>query len=139
MDKAERTLAIIKPDAFKMGFAVVCEIVRRYQEVGLRVVDFHEIQMSRILTENLYREHIGKHYWPELLAFCLSGRMMALLLEGPHAVSLVRETNGPTYPAKAPKGTIRGDFGTDKGWPDNAVHGSASVEEAKREIALIFD
>ena len=94
--------------------------------------------MDKKLVETFYGEHIGKSFWEKLRAFSMSGPMIALLLEGENAVEVVRKINGPTNPAEAPEGTIRGDYGTGVKEPTNAVHGSATAKDALREINLLF-
>jgi nucleoside-diphosphate kinase len=132
---AERTLALIKPDAVRRGLAG--EILRRFEQRGLEVRDAKLITVDRALAEQHYAEHAEKPFFGELVEFITSGPTMALVLEGEGAIATVRTTMGATNPADAGPGTIRGDLALSM--PDNLVHGSDSPESAAREIALWFD
>lgn len=141
MPKKERTLALIKPDAIELGPEVVANILTRYlkPENGLTIESLKTFSMNEALFEDFYGEHRGKPFYEKLKNFSLSGPMMALIITGEGAVQKVRKINGPTNAAEAPKGTIRGDYGTGVNEPTNAVHSSASSEEAMGEISLIFE
>ena len=91
---------------------------------------------SRELAEKHYAEHEGKPFYAGLVNYITSSPVVAAVLEGPAAIAAVRETNGATDPVKATPGSIRGDFGLDKG--RNLVHASDSPESAEREIGLWF-
>ncbi len=130
----ERTLVFIKPDGVRRG--LVGEILRRFEQKGLRIVAMKMLTMDRDLAERHYAPHKGKPFFEELIRFITSGPIVAFVLEGPQAVSVVRTLMGPTDPLKAPPGTIRGDFGLHI--TENLIHGSDSEESARREIALFF-
>ncbi|MGQ0535774.1 MAG: nucleoside-diphosphate kinase [Methanobacteriota archaeon] len=134
MAGVERTFAIVKPDGVHRG--LVGEVVRRYEARGLKVIGLKLVNVDRTLAERHYGEHVGKPFYNGLVSFITSGPAVAMVLEGKNAVQAVRETNGATDPVKASPGTIRGDYATDIG--RNVVHGSDSLETAKREIALWF-
>ena len=92
--------------------------------------------VSRDLAERHYSEHQGRPFFESLIEFITSSPVVAMVWEGPNAVSIVRSMMGPTNPAAAPAGTIRGDFGIDIG--QNVVHGSDSPARAVQEIELFF-
>ncbi|MFA5860466.1 MAG: nucleoside-diphosphate kinase [Candidatus Thermoplasmatota archaeon] len=134
MTIAERTFAMVKPDGVQRG--LVGEIVRRYEARGLKVVGLKLMQVPTRMAEEHYAEHKGKPFYPGLVQYITSGPVVALCLEGKNAVAVVRAMNGATKPADALPGTIRGDLALDIG--RNVVHGSDSVESAKRELGIYF-
>ena len=131
---SERTFAMVKPDGVQRG--LVGEIVRRYEARGLKVVGLKLMQVPRSKAEEHYAEHQGKPFYNGLVEYITSGPVVALALEGKNAVAVVRTVNGATKPWDAAPGTIRGDLALDIG--RNVVHGSDSVESAKRELAIYF-
>ncbi|MEM2878696.1 MAG: nucleoside-diphosphate kinase [Candidatus Hadarchaeales archaeon] len=131
----ERTLVVVKPDGVRMG--LVEEIKRRITSSGLRIEASRRIRLTRELAERLYEPHAGKDFFGPLVEFMTSGDIVVMKVEGCRAISRMREMIGPTNPKLAPKGTIRGDFGTDT--TRNAVHASDSEESAEREIKIFFD
>jgi nucleoside-diphosphate kinase len=130
----EQTLVLVKPDAVERQLAG--EILGRLERRGLVVRAAKLVQVNRELAERHYEEHREKPFFEELLEFITSAPTLALVLEGESAVSVVRTTMGATNPAEAAPGTIRGDLAL--AMPDNLVHGSDSLESAKREIELWF-
>ncbi len=130
----ERTLIIIKPDAVQRGLAG--EIIRRFEQRGLRIVGLKFVLVERVLAETHYAVHKGKAFYPGLVDYIISGPVVVLALEGTSAVMAARSTIGETNPAKATPGTIRGDLGIEMG--RNLVHGSDSPENGEAEIALWF-
>ena len=131
----ETTLVLLKPDAVQRG--LVGEIVNRLEKTGLKITGMKLMQVSEELANRHYGEHVGKPFFDGLVSFITSGPMVALAVQGNKAVAIVRKTMGATNPAESPPGTVRGDYGIDIG--RNLVHGSDSVESAKREVALFFD
>lgn len=130
-----RTLVICKPDAVERG--LVGEIVSRIERKGLRIVAAELRTIDRQTAERHYAEHREKPFYEELVAFICRSPSLIMVVEGPQDTwKLVRTLMGPTDPADAPPGTIRGDFGTEV--TENLVHGSDSAESARREIALFF-
>jgi len=132
----ERTLLLIKPDGVERR--LVGEIIGRIERKGLTVAALE----LRIVTDELasrhYAEHDGKPFFGSLLEFITSGPLVAAIVEGPRAVTALRQLVGGTDPVeKAAPGTIRGDFGLETQF--NLVHGSDSPESAEREIGLWFD
>jgi nucleoside-diphosphate kinase len=130
----ERTLILIKPDGVQRG--LVGELVGRFERRGLHLVALKLTLVSRDLAERHYSEHQGRPFFESLIEFITSSPVVAMVWEGPNAVSIVRSMMGPTNPAAAPAGTIRGDFGIDIG--QNVVHGSDSPARAVQEIELFF-
>jgi nucleoside-diphosphate kinase len=130
----EATLVIIKPDAVRRG--LVGEILRRIEQKGLRVEEMRTLRIDRALAEEHYDEHREKPFFSELVEFITSGPVVVARVTGEQAVSVIRTLMGPTDPAAAPPGTIRGDYGVVI--TENLVHGSDSPESAKRELDLFF-
>jgi nucleoside-diphosphate kinase len=130
----ERTLILVKPDAFARG--LTGEILARFERKGLRIVAMQHMTMDRALAEQHYAEHQGKGFYEELVSFITSGPLVALVLEGDSAVVAARQIIGATNPLEANTGSIRGDFAIEVG--TNMVHGSDAPESAAREVALFF-
>ena len=130
----ERTLVLVKPDAVQRQLAG--RIMARYEERGLKIVGLKLVHIDRELAERHYAVHKGKPFFEGLVAFITSGPLVALVLEGPDAISLVRTMNGATKPAEAAPGTIRGDLAVEMG--QNLVHASDSPESAATELAIWF-
>jgi nucleoside-diphosphate kinase len=130
----ERTLILIKPDAFAR--ALSGEIIARFERKGLRVVALRHMTMSSELAERHYAEHAERPFFAELVQFITSGPLVAMVLEGTDAVRAARQLIGATNPLEAAPGSIRGDFAIEMG--TNMVHGSDSPESAARESALFF-
>jgi nucleoside-diphosphate kinase len=130
----ERTLVLVKPDG--MQRALAGEIIARYERRGLKIIAMKLMQVGRPLAERHYAEHVGKPFFSGLVEYITSSPVIAAVLEGPNAIAAVRETNGATDPIKATPGSIRADFGLDKG--RNLVHASDGPESAERETALFF-
>ncbi|GIV01024.1 MAG: nucleoside-diphosphate kinase [Actinomycetota bacterium] len=128
------TLLIIKPDAVRRG--LIGEVLRRVEAKGLRIAAMRMMTIDRDLAERHYAEHRGKPFFEDLVAFITSGPVVVARLEGERAVEVLRTMMGPTDPATAPPGTIRGDFGLEI--TENLVHGSDSPASAERELALFF-
>jgi nucleoside-diphosphate kinase len=130
----ESTLLIVKPDAVRRG--LVGEILRRVEAKGLRIDELYSARIDPALAEEHYAEHREKPFFGELVGFITSGDVVVARLVGEQAVSVLRTLMGPTDPAQAPPGTIRGDYGTLI--TENLVHGSDSPESAERELKLFF-
>ncbi|MFH1485735.1 MAG: nucleoside-diphosphate kinase [Chloroflexota bacterium] len=130
----ERTLVLIKPDAMQRGLAA--EILARLERRGLKIVAMKLLQMDQALAKRHYAVHDGKTFFEGLVRYITSSPIVAAVFEGRMAVEATRKVMGATDPVKAESGTIRGDLGIDIG--RNLVHGSDSVENAEKEIALFF-
>jgi nucleoside-diphosphate kinase len=130
----ERTLILIKPDAFARNLSG--EIIARFERKGLRLVAMNLMTMSRDLAAQHYAEHEGKGFYEELVTFITSGPLVAMVLEGEQAIVAARQVIGATNPIEATTGSIRGDYAIEVG--QNMVHGSDSPDSAAREVALFF-
>lgn len=131
----ERTLSIIKPDAVEKG--ATGEILRRFEEAGLRIVALKKLQLREEDARGFYAVHKERPFYGDLVAFMTSGPVVVSVLEGEDAIAKNRELMGPTDSTKAPAGTIRGDFGADI--ERNAAHGSDAPDTARVEIAYFFN
>jgi len=130
----ERTFIIVKPDAMQRGLAG--EIIKRFEQRGLRIVGLKLMLAGRELAETHYGEHREKGFFPGLVNFITSSPVIVAVLEGVNAIEAVGGTVGLTNPAKSPPGSIRADYGVDLG--RNLVHRSDGAESAAREIGLWF-
>jgi nucleoside-diphosphate kinase len=130
----ERTLVLIKPDAVQR--LLVGRVLSRYEERGLKLVGLKLVQVDRSLAERHYAVHREKPFFRGLVEFITSGPLVALVLEGPNAIAVVRAINGATRPHEADPGTIRGDFALETA--QNIVHASDSAETAVTELELWF-
>src|SRR3954463_2717598 len=130
----ERTLILVKPDAFARGLSG--EIIARFERKGLKIVAAKHMVVPEELASQHYAEHEGKPFYGELVAFITSGPLVAMVLEGQDAIRAARQVIGATNPLEATTGSIRGDFAIAVG--QNMVHGSDSPESGQREAALFF-
>ena len=134
MPGTERTLVLIKPDGVQRQ--LVGRILARYEERGLKVVGLKLVQVDRRLAERHYDAHREKPFFGGLVEFITSAPLVALALDGPNAIAVVRAINGATRPYEAAPGTVRGDFALETG--QNVVHASDGPEAAATELALWF-
>lgn len=130
----QQTLILLKPDAVQRQ--LIGEIIVRFERKGLRLVGLKLVKPARELAEQHYAVHKGKPFYESLLDFLTSGPTVAMVWEGREAVAACRSLMGLTDGAKAPPGTIRGDYALSV--QNNLVHGSDSPENAATEIALWF-
>jgi nucleoside-diphosphate kinase len=130
----EKSLVLIKPDAMQRNLAG--KIISRLEEAGLKLSALKMLRMDKELAQRHYAIHKDKPFFANLVSYITSAPIVALVLSGENAVTLIRETMGPTDPAKAKSGTIRGDFGLDI--ERNSVHGSDSPQNAEEEIKIFF-
>lgn len=130
----ERTLSIIKPDCVTKNH--IGAIIDRFEKNDLKVVGARMLRLSETQAQEFYAIHKERPFFGELVAFMTSNPVVVLALEGKNAVQKNRELMGDTDPKNAAPGTIRGDFA--KSIDANAVHGSDSLENAKREVAFFF-
>jgi nucleoside-diphosphate kinase len=131
---AERTLILVKPDAFARN--LTGEIISRFERKGLRLAALKLETLTRETAERHYDEHNGKPFFGELVEFITSGPLVAMVLEGESAIEAARQVIGATNPLQSAPGSIRGDFATSIG--TNMVHGSDSPESAAREVGIFF-
>jgi nucleoside-diphosphate kinase len=130
----ERTLVLVKPDGVQR--LLTGRILARYEERGLKLVGLKLVRVDRDLAERHYAVHREKPFFGGLVEFITSGPLVALALEGPNAIAIVRALNGATRPHEAAPGTIRGDFAVETA--QNIVHASDSAETAVAELDLWF-
>ena len=131
---SNRTFAIIKPDAVKNENTG--KIYDRIISAGFNILGAKLIKISLSQAKGFYEIHKEKPFYEELTSFMSSGQSMVLALEKENAVISWRETIGATNPEEANVGTIRHEYATSLG--ENAVHGSDSNENAKKEIGFFF-
>ena len=130
----ERTFTIFKPDAVRKG--VQGHMLQRMLDEGFTVRGLKMLQLSKAQAEAFYAVHKERSFFPELVEFMTSGPVVVLSLQRENAVAHLRAVMGPTDSTKAPKETIRGQFGTDI--QCNAIHGSDSVKNGLIETAFFF-
>ena len=130
----ERTLILVKPDAFERG--LTGEIIARFERKGLKILAAQHMTVTEALAKQHYAEHAERPFFGELVEFITSGPLMALVFEGDEAIRAARQVIGATNPLEASPGSIRGDFAIAVG--QNMVHGSDSPESGERESKLFF-
>lgn len=133
-ETTQRTLAIIKPDAFSAGHCGA--IIGAMQDNGFAMIGAKILRLTTDRAGEFYAVHRGKPFYGELVSFMSSGNIMVLALERENAIDHWRRTMGATDPAKAGTGTIRKRFGTTVS--RNACHGSDGTETARTEISFFF-
>lgn len=132
--KSERTLVLVKPDGVQRLLAG--RVISRFEDRGLKIVAMKLMPVSRKLAETHYAVHAARPFFGGLVDFITSGPVVALVLEGPNAITVVRSMVGATRPHESAPGTIRGDFGLETA--KNLIHASDAPETAAAEIALWF-
>jgi len=130
----ERTLVLIKPDAMQRNLAGT--IIARLEKLGMKLVALKILHPDKALAQRHYAVHRDKPFYNDLVDYISSAPIVACVFEGERAVEAIRKAMGATDPAKAEKGTIRGDFGLSIG--ENCIHGSDSTATAETEIELFF-
>ena len=131
----ERTLVFMKPDAVARGF--VGEIIARFERKGFLIAGLKLMKLGEERVRAHYAAHEGKEFYEPLVQYVISGPVVAMVLEGKNAVSVVRNMMGRTFGSDSPSGTIRGDLALSNRF--NLVHGSDSPEAAEEEIGAFFD
>src|SRR4030065_1673163 len=131
----ERSLVMVKPDGVAKG--AVGDIISRFEKKGLKIIGLKMVFMDKKEAQGVYIVHKERSFYNDLTTFMSSGLTVVIALEGEGAIGKIRDMMGPTDSKKAPKGTIRGDWGTDV--EKNAVHGSDSKESADFEIPYFFN
>jgi len=115
---------------------LIGEITARFEKKGLLITAMKLLWLSRDQAERLYQMHRGKEFYEKLVQHVTSGPVVAMVMEGPSAVSVVRSMIGKTDPTEAKPGTIRGDYALNV--TKNVIHASDSPENAEREIKIFF-
>ena len=130
----EQTLSIIKPDAVENNN--IGNIIARFEKAGLTPIAMKMVHLSEEQAKAFYAVHAQRPFYMELVNFMIEGPVVIMVLEGKNAMAKNREIMGATNPKDAASGTIRKDFA--ESIERNAVHGSDSLENAKKEIAFFF-
>ncbi len=130
----ERTLILVKPDAFERH--LTGEVIARFERKGWSLVALKLITADEAIANEHYAEHKEKPFFGELVEFITGGPLVAMVLEGPNAIKAARQVIGATDPVEADAGSIRGEYGTEVTF--NLVHGSDSPESAERETKIWF-
>ena len=135
MSNLEKTLSIIKPDAVERN--LIDEIKTIFTKNNLQIKEDKKIHLTKEEAAEFYKVHQSKPFYDELCAYLSSGPIVVMVLEGENAVLLNRELMGATDPKNAEENSIRKLYGLsiDK----NSVHGSDTVENAKKEIDFFFN
>ncbi|MCI0345587.1 MAG: nucleoside-diphosphate kinase [Chloroflexi bacterium] len=131
----ERTLVLLKPDAVQR--LLTGRILTRFEERGLKIVGLKLVAVSRELAERHYDIHRSRPFFGGLVDFITSSPLVAVALEGPNAIAVVRSMVGATRPHEAAPGTIRSDFALETA--QNLVHASDGPDTATAELALWFE
>ncbi|NLF07913.1 MAG: nucleoside-diphosphate kinase [Pirellulaceae bacterium] len=131
----ERTLVLLKPDCVERR--LMGRVIARFEDKGLSITAMKMMQVTPELAKRHYAEHVAKPWYPELEKFITGGPIVAMIVEGPEVVSVVRAMAGATNGLKANPGTIRGDFSSSQQM--NLVHASDGPESAAREIGIFFE
>jgi nucleoside-diphosphate kinase len=134
MTDLQRTLVLLKPDAVRRGLAGT--LLARYEAKGLAAVALELRHIDAAMADRHYADHVSQPWYPPLRDYITAGPLVAVVLEGPTAIDVVRLMNGATNSAVAAPGTIRGDYSLSN--RENLVHASDSPESASREIGLWF-
>lgn len=130
----ERTLVLLKPDCVQRR--LMGRIIGRFEDKGFNIVAMKMLRVTPELSKQHYAEHIAKPFYPGLEQFITAAPVVAMIVEGLQAISVVRELLGATSGLKAAAGTIRGDYSASRQM--NLVHASDGPEASQREINLYF-
>jgi nucleoside-diphosphate kinase len=130
----ERTLVLLKPDCVQRR--LMGRVIARLEDKGLSIVAMKLMRVTPELAKRHYAEHVKKDWYPELEAFITGGPVVAMIVEGPEAIGVIRKLVGATNGLKAEPGTIRGDFSSSQQM--NLVHASDGPESAAREMEIFF-
>lgn len=130
----DRTFAMIKPNAIKKGW--MGRILTQIEDDGFKIVAMRMKQLEKSEAEGFYAEHKERPFFHSLVSFMTNGPTVLMVLEAPGAQEKYRKLMGATDPAKAAPMTIRKMYG--ESLEANSVHGSDSVDSAKREIKYFF-
>ena len=130
----EQTLSIIKPDATSRN--ITGQVNSIIEKSGLKIIGQKRIKLTKETAGKFYEVHKERPFFQDLVSFMVSGPVIVQVLQGENAVSLYRKVMGATNPQDAEVGTIRKEFALSI--EANSVHGSDSIENAKKEIAFFF-
>ena len=135
----EKTLGIIKPDAVAKNYSG--KILAQIEANGLQVIASKMTRLTREKAKKFYGEHVNQTFYKPLVEYMISGPIIVKVFEGDNAIINLRNIMGATIPSKAKEGEIRRLYGNHEpvnGTYENAIHGSDSLESAKREINFFF-
>jgi nucleoside-diphosphate kinase len=130
----EESLVLVKPDGVQRG--LIGEVINRLERRGLRLIAAKFMQVSQELAETHYAIHKGKPFYGGLIKYITSAPVLAMVWEGPNAITAIRQTMGATRPTEAAPGSVRHDFALEVG--RNLTHASDTVENGVKEVALWF-
>ena len=130
----ERSLILVKPDGVQRR--LIGTIISRIENKGLKIVGLKMLNVTAELARQHYAEHVEKPFYPLLEEFITAAPVVALAVEGPEAISVMRTMMGSTNGRESAPGTIRGDFGVSRQM--NLIHGSDGPEAAARELEIYF-
>ena len=130
----EKTLSIIKPDATARN--ITGKINYMIEKSGLNIIAQKRIKLSKEVASRFYEVHKERPFFQDLVSFMVSGPVVVQVLQGKNAVALYRQVMGATNPDEAAKGTIRKECALSI--EANSVHGSDSIDNAKKEISFFF-
>lgn len=131
----ERTFIAIKPDGVKRD--LIGKIISRFEDKGYMLMGMKMLIPTQQMAEEHYKEHIEKPFYPRLLKYITSGPIIAMVWAGRDIIAGTRKLMGATNPDNAEVGSIRFDYA--QCMEVNVVHGSDSLENAEREIAIYFN
>ncbi len=130
-----KTFVAVKPDGIRRG--LIGEVIKRLEKRNLSIIGLKMLWMDRSMAKDHYSAHKDKEFFEDLIKYITSSPVVAMVVEGENAVSVVRNMVGETDPKEAAPGTIRGDFALDIS--KNIVHAADSEESARKEISLFFE
>lgn len=133
----ERTYIMLKPGVIHRRIAG--EIISRIEKKGLQITAMKMVNLERDTVQKHYEEHLEQKWYPMVEDFVVKGPVIAMVVEGPKAVMLMRKLCGGTFVENAEPGTIRGDYALGSINPNNVIHASDSSESAEREIKIFFN
>ena len=131
----ERTLVLLKPDSVQRNLSG--ELINRIEKIGFKIIGLKLMILDQTKAHEHYQEHKSKPFFNDLVSFITSGPIIAIAFQGADCVKKIRNIMGSTNPSNASPGSIRGDFGISLSM--NLIHGSDSVESAKRELKIFFE
>ncbi|ONN27552.1 nucleoside diphosphate kinase [Thermosipho affectus] len=130
----ERTFVYLKPNAVRRG--LIGEIIKRFEQRGIKIVALKMHWVTKEEAEELYKMHKQKSFYKDLIEFITGGPIVAMIVEAPRVIEMVRHIIGNTDPLKAGTGTIRGEFALTT--TKNLIHASDSKENFEREYKIFF-
>jgi len=125
---------LLKPDCVQRR--MLGRVISRFEEKGYNIIAMKLMMVTPELARRHYAEHVKKDWYPQLEAFITASPVVAMIVEGPEAIRVIREMVGATHGLQAAPGTIRGDYGTSQQM--NLVHAADGPEAARREIDVFF-